>query len=156
MCGEEDVTFVDNTPSFHLKDDSINDACLEDGTHLTFKATNKLTWNLQLNMKDGINNVCETRQPKRLDTAKKTEPPHKTWNSNIEETNEDFSHPFWTCSHNKVLSSQTQKTLKKSVTSLENYHKESRDRNYRNYSNRYETRCYFCYEANQTKKTCRH
>ena len=107
-------------------------------------------------MKDGINNVCETSQPKRLDTTKKTEPPHKTWNSNIEETNEDFSHPFWTCSHNKVLSSQTQKTLKKSVTSLENYHKESRDRNYRNYSNRYETRCYFFYEANQTKKTCRH
>ncbi len=43
MCGEENVTSVDNAPSFHLKDDSINEAYyLDDGIHLTYKATDKL------------------------------------------------------------------------------------------------------------------
>ena len=43
MCEDEDVKFVDNSTSFYLKDGSINDAYyLEDGVHLTYKATNKL------------------------------------------------------------------------------------------------------------------
>ena len=152
MCGEEDISFVDNTTPFHLKDDFINDTYfLEDGTHLTFKATNKQARNLQLNMKDEINNVYETHQPKTLytpvETTKKMGPPHKTRNSNMQETNEDFCHSFGTGSHYKENTEET---------CLENYHKESRDQNYGNYSIQYETRCYFCYEAHHTKKTCSH
>ena len=43
MCAEENVSFIDNTSSFYLKDDTINDAYyVSDGVHLTFKGTNKL------------------------------------------------------------------------------------------------------------------
>ena len=58
MCGDEDVTFVDNTNSFHLGDGSINDGYYEqDGTHLITKATNKLLYNLQMKRKDGISSA---------------------------------------------------------------------------------------------------
>ena len=49
ICDDLQVEFVDNTPSFHLQDGSINDGyLLQDGVHLTRAATNKLAKNLRL------------------------------------------------------------------------------------------------------------
>ena len=63
LSGQENATFVDNTTSFHLKDNSINDAYyLVDRTHLTYKGTNKLAQNLNLNIKNGVKSVCDKRK----------------------------------------------------------------------------------------------
>jgi CRISPR/Cas system CMR subunit Cmr6 (Cas7 group RAMP superfamily) len=59
MCAEEEVIFTDNTHTFHLKDDSINDGYfLDDGVHLTYRGTDKLVQNLGLKLKEGISSVC--------------------------------------------------------------------------------------------------
>ena len=61
MCGEEDITFVDNSKFLHLADGSINDGYyLKDGVHLNSKATDKLVHNLQLKLKDNVHSACVT------------------------------------------------------------------------------------------------
>ena len=49
LCDDLNADYVDNDPTFHLQDGSINDGyLLPDGTHLTKAATNKLVANLKL------------------------------------------------------------------------------------------------------------
>ena len=95
---EQDVTFIDNSPSFHLGDGSINDAYyLDDGIHLTCKATTKLSQNLKLKFKDGLKTVCNTslRRSKQPNMNRKAE---QSLTSHIDEhpldKSQDFSHSF--------------------------------------------------------------
>ena len=57
MCGEEDITFVDNSKFLHLADGSINDGYYLK-VHLNSKATDKLVHNLQLKLKDNVHSAC--------------------------------------------------------------------------------------------------
>jgi hypothetical protein len=137
MCGEENVNFVDNTQCFYLKDNSVNDAyLLADGVHLNYKGTNKLAQNLCLKLKDGQTSVCVTRKrnlgPKR--------PFYLRSGETYENDNFEYSHQFWKRAHQKANSSEKYET----------YSRSSDDAGVRN------VRCYFCYETNHTKRTCRH
>ena len=54
LCDELGATFINNDPSFHLQDGSVNDGyLLPDGVHLTKPATNKLVTNLKLQLRHG-------------------------------------------------------------------------------------------------------
>ena len=54
LCDDLEVEFIDNDPTFHLQDGSINDRyMLPDGVHLTKAATNKLVTNLKLQLRHG-------------------------------------------------------------------------------------------------------
>ena len=49
LCSDESLTFTNNDPAFHLADGTINDGhFLQDGIHLTHKATERLPKNLNL------------------------------------------------------------------------------------------------------------
>ena len=49
LCDELGATFINNDPSFHLQDGSVNDGyLLPDGVHLTKPATNKLVTNFEI------------------------------------------------------------------------------------------------------------
>ena len=83
MCEEENVTYIDNSTFFYLKDNSVNDAyLLTDGCHLTHKAADKLALNLKLKLKDGIKSVCSKQR-------------HRTSGAPSSDTYENFSHSFW-------------------------------------------------------------
>ena len=49
LCSDESLTFINNDPAFHLADGTINGGyLLQDGIHLTHKATERLAKNLNL------------------------------------------------------------------------------------------------------------
>ena len=52
LCDDLEVEFIDNDPTFHLQDGSINDGyMLPDGVHLTKAATDKLVTNFKLQLR---------------------------------------------------------------------------------------------------------
>ena len=64
LCEDEDVSFVNNDPSFHLADGSINDGyIMKDGVHLTYNAVNKLARNLNLRPVDAEKGVLRRKTP---------------------------------------------------------------------------------------------
>ena len=149
LNGQENATFVDNTTSFHLKNNSINDAYyLVDGTHLTYKGTNKLAQNLNLNIKNGVKSVCDKR--KKHERKPYPEPPTRSdWSTTRHTANYDV--PTRTIRAPNANKGHSRQQFKNQTT--------SQDTNYREGGyNRYSTgtRCYYCYEQNHTKKACRH
>ena len=157
MCDEEqDVTFIDNSPSFHLGDGSINDAhYLDDGIHLKYKASNKLSQNLKLKLKDGLKTVCNTslRRSKQPNMNRKAE---TYLTSHTDEhpldKSQDFSHSFWSQARNK--SANNHRNSRKQV-SLRPRSKRNDAAEY-NDLHHHDIRCYNCYEKNHTVRTCRH
>jgi hypothetical protein len=155
LCGEENVSYIDNSVFFSLKDDSVNDAyLLDDGCHLTYKATDRLAQNLQLQLKDGINSVCSNDRTKKKFIARKNNKEHVSSSTDVTEDNlNGLSYPFWHKARQKVSSTRNhmsdhRPTLHTSRPSQESYQNErARTR---------ETRCYHCYETNHTKNSCRH
>lgn len=76
LSGEENVTYVDNIPTLHLADGTVNDGyLLRGGVHLTRIATNKLARNLSLKSKDCSKGVCAEYVPNR---QAKNEQHHRT------------------------------------------------------------------------------
>ncbi len=66
-CKEKNVNFIDNAPMFILGDGTINDSYLEtDGVHLTVAATNRLSKNLGLRLKDSSKR-CVLQRPTATD-----------------------------------------------------------------------------------------
>ena len=64
LCEDEDVSFVNNDPSFHLADGSINDGyIMKDGVHLTYNAVTKLARNLNLRPVDAEKGVLRRKTP---------------------------------------------------------------------------------------------
>ena len=154
MCEDEDVKFVDNSTSFYLKDGSINDAYyLEDGVHLTYKATNKLAQNLELNLKAGMKNVYAMHRQKR---SRKSAQSHSASipadNASPEDEYEAFSHPFWQHAQKKAYHKRHQERSGDQSVSL----KHTQQFKEPTYKPRNETRCYRCYEKNHTMRNCRH
>ncbi len=96
MCETEGAAYIDSTPSFHLADGTINDAYyLDDGIHLTYKATNKLAQKLQLKIRDSAKGVCDTRRNREKRTKSIPVAPQKA----DEETYPDLSYTFCTVSN---------------------------------------------------------
>ena len=61
MCAMKGIGSVDNSASFYLKDDEINDGYfVNDGINLTRRATDKLAEELSLDVKDKADGVCKT------------------------------------------------------------------------------------------------
>ena len=59
LCEEKVATFADNTPSFTLRDGSVNDGYLQpDGVHVTRTAMEKVAKNLGIQVKDTVRGVC--------------------------------------------------------------------------------------------------
>ena len=59
LCSEKAVKFADNTPSFTLRDGSVNDGYIQsDGVHVTRPAMEKIAKNLGLQVKDTARGVC--------------------------------------------------------------------------------------------------
>ena len=133
-CNDNDqVTFVDSTPSFMLSDGSVNDGyLLPDGVHLTRPAVNKLAKNLKLNIKSQTEGVYKDQPRKTVSKTKNTIPqPTK-------------QHNDWQVVSNKR--SPRQPTIQYN----------SRNESRRSTTN-YETeRCTFCYETGHNSTTCRH
>ena len=129
----EQVTFVDSTPSFMLGDGSVNDGyLLPDGVHLTRPAVNRLAKNLKLNAKSQAEGVYKD-QPRKTVTKTKNTKPQLT-----------KQHNDW-----QVVSNKRQQ---RQPTTQYNTRNESRRT-----TNNYETeRCTFCYETGHNSTTCRH
>jgi lysophospholipase L1-like esterase/uncharacterized coiled-coil protein SlyX len=159
LSAEENVNFVDNTPSFYLKDDSVNDAyLLKDGIHLTYRGTNKLAQNLRLNFKHGQKNVCDVSSHKRSQGRLQQNHPEnvdesESINGTCTNTDHlDLQDTFWAKARSKVIPNRRQIHRKYPSTQTtygygENINVQSGADN---------TRCYFCYETNHTMRTCRH
>ena len=161
MCDVEGATYVDNTPFFHLAEGSVNDAYyLDDGVHLTYKATNTLARNLKLMTKDGLNGVCETRRhhETRLKPRKPApKPSDDVHSSNLDITDDqvDTSHAFWTHATRKIPQTRPSRLSRSQPSSTTR--PRSRTEPVVNVSHNHEaTRCFNCYEANHTVGTCRH
>ena len=59
LCSEKAVKFADNTPSFTLRDGSVNDGYIQsDGVRVTRPAMEKIAKNLGLQVKDTARGVC--------------------------------------------------------------------------------------------------
>ncbi len=148
MCDTEDVTFIDSTTSFHLADGTVNDAYfLNDGVHLTYKATNKLSRNLKLKIKDEASGVCDIDRRKGKQQRNTTQSDYSQTNTDIP----DLSQGFW--SHATQRASQGRRENKSTPP------KPTTPRQYRpkqQHSTTDEVHCYNCYESNHTAQTCRH
>ena len=186
MCDVEGATYVDNTPFFHLAEGSVNDAYyLDDGVHLTYKATNTLAKNLKLMTKDGLNGVCETRRHHETRTKPRKpapKPSDDVHSSNLDITDdqvdtshafsthatrkyqntEDFTSPFWSRAHKKASGLRgrrmnDEKHRQKSARENQRHSYHNKDDSY-NYSETLnnETRCYNCYESNHVVRNCNH
>ena len=106
MCTEEDATFIDNTPSFHLADGNVNDGYyLNDRIHLTHKATDKLALNLKLNIKKGCKSVCDSQPNRRPKEAPKEQSITQV-NQTMTDNDVDLSHSFWSRAARKVTPKQ--------------------------------------------------
>ena len=113
LCAEENVTFIDNTLSFHLKDDSVNDAFfLDDGIHLTYKATNELAGTLQLKLKDGVKTVCSNRRRKHMGAMQKCDMQQSTEAVSAVKEDKGFTHSFWVLAEGTSESSKYSTSIK--------------------------------------------
>ena len=90
LCCEMEVEFLDNDPSFYLKDGSLNDGyLLPDKVHLTRAATNRLVSNMKLALRQGVDSAHldhrrrQMQQQSESDTVPASAPM------------EDYQHPFW-------------------------------------------------------------
>ena len=159
MCTEEDATFIDNTPSFHLADGNVNDGYyLNDRIHLTHKATDKLALNLKLNIKKGCKSVCDSQPNRRPKEAPKEQSITQV-NQTMTDNDVDLSHSFWSRAARKVTPKQrhTYPTNRRSRQTQVNKDRRMDEGNTSN-GNDVNTgnRCFNCYETNHTAKTCRH
>ena len=60
LCSEMEITFVDHTDSFMLRQGEVNDGYLhKDGVHLTEPGTQRLIKNLRIPLKDDKSGVCK-------------------------------------------------------------------------------------------------
>ena len=139
LCTEKEVEFVDNSPSFFLRDGSVNDGYLiQDGVHLTRRATNKLASNMKLRIKDCVSGVCRAAQDRHKKVQKPTSHGLKTDQSNGE----------------------TAKTTTNSIPRHNAYNKRPK---YTPQERRHNTetheqqavRCFNCYESNHTSTACK-
>ena len=153
MCVDEEVDFRDNSHIFYLKNDSINDGYfLDDGIHLTFKAVDKLSQNLGLTKKEGINSVCVRKQkrkhenPKRRDNFSSVSPASY---SEQEVTYDGLSHQSWATAYKKAGSQKGYGNHRRHHTLANSY-------NHNNITHEQDIRCYNCFENNHTQKACRH
>ena len=90
LCCEMGVEFLDNDPSFYLKDGSLNDGCLlPDKVHLTRAATNRLVSNMKLALRQGVDSahLDHRRRQMQLQSESDTVPASAPM--------EDYQHPFW-------------------------------------------------------------
>ena len=117
---------------------------MNDKTHLTHKATDKLSQNLKLNTKDGYKSVCNNKQHKRSKDAPQETPSTPVGN------NVDVSHSFWSHAARKVTPKQRPATNRQ-PRRPQTYTPAITETDYIN-----DNRCYNCYETNHTVNTCRH
>lgn len=75
LATEQGITFINHDPSLKLCDGSV-----DDGLHLTYKGTNQLVKNLQLEILPGA---------KDTDATKQRQYPWGTYDSNNESNNEN-------------------------------------------------------------------
>ena len=153
LCQDEGVSFVDNTPSFHLADGSINDGyLLSDGVHLTRAATDKLTRNLKLKVKDGVRTVCKDR------TSRQQKPSPRD-----EREDTDLSHTFWSNARQKAApsarrehpGSTNSRNSDRSRQGSSKYSNNDKDNYRQTKTSSQTTRCYNCYESNHVVRNCR-
>jgi len=138
VCETKGVTFADSTSSFYLQDGSINDGyLLQDGVHLTHRATNKLAQHLNVHIKDRRLGVCSQKQHKNKEqnntTRNSTPPTSAPTNVTPAPTNNNNA---WTT----VKGRQTQRTER---TTQQERHTE-------------QAYCFFCGEQGHSTDTCRH
>jgi len=180
LCIDENVSFMNNDPSFYLADGTVNDAyLLKDGVHLTYNAVNKLAKNLNLTMVNpdqGISHKKQLRKPHKVNT--------KVTQDAREQTDDDtssYSASFWEKSRNKAADStrtrrniisrpsshrtqheqksygrSTHETGRTPTTtrSQHSYDNHTHGSNGDEYSN-HQTPCYNCGEANHNTIKCR-
>ena len=90
-CDDLGAEFVDNDPSFHLQDGTINDGyLLSDGVHLSRAATNKLVSNLKLQLHHGETSAHHVNRQWRL-------APQQAKDSTVLPNGDDgdMQHAFW-------------------------------------------------------------
>ena len=90
-CDDLGAEFVDNDPSFHLQDGTINDGyLLSDGVHLSRAATNKLVSNLKLQLRHGETSAHHVNRQRRL-------APQQAKDSTVLPNGDDgdMQHAFW-------------------------------------------------------------
>lgn len=155
VCAEENVSFIDNTPSFFLGDGNVNDGYLtDDGIHLTQKATDKLARNLQLRLKDGYKSVCNNRRHNYPTTRRTQLPAQQTPNTDSDE----LSHSFWHHARAKAGPHQPARdTLRRERPESRHERSQQDERSTITLdSNRLRGSCYNCGEDNHNTRRCRY
>ena len=90
-CDDLGAEFVDNDPSFHLQDGTINSGyLLSDSVHLSRAATNKLVSNLKLQLRHGETSAHHVNRKQRL-------VPQQVKDSTVlpDGDDGDMQHAFW-------------------------------------------------------------
>ena len=163
-CLEKGAHFVDNSSAFYLKDGSINDGyLLNDGVHITRRATNKLATNLKLNIKNQHQGVCKSGKSgyeknyaqnsiKSLKTSsQKRVHIHKDRTYDyIQDDNVPVYTDRGTEYHDDHLN-QAKYTYDSTHVSPDLYRKKTR-----NDDHSQDVRCHNCYESNHTLARCRY
>lgn len=134
-CAEKEVAFADSASSFYLRDGDVNDGyMLQDGVHLTHRATNKLVQHLGLPVKDAKLGVCKQRhqRPKAQIQSTKIDQQRQTRHDN--QADNDWT----TVSHQRRQQAS------------------SKSHNQNEHTNTRRHRCHFCGEIGHNRDTCRH
>ena len=103
LCQEEDVRFVDHSPSFMLGDGSVNDGYIwKNGPHLTRPGVNCLVQNLKINVRQGVTDVTrQTREYRHFPSSAKTNNIHVN-HDGCRHCNER-GHNMDTCRHSRPV-----------------------------------------------------
>ena len=175
LCEDEDVSFVNNDPSFHLADGSINDGyIMKDGVHLTYNAVNKLTRNLHLRPVDVEKGGLRRKTPVE---QKRFNKDRLTPVTNEEDGDEvDTGATFWKHAHTKARNEQARAPQRRQDTNRQRYQRtgatdnQTSDdghcvtqqrttrhprRDHREYDNQ-GARCDYCAEEGHSRSRCNH
>ena len=104
LCDDLKVEFIDNGPTFHLQDGSVNDGyMLPDGVHLTKAATNKLVLNLKLQLRHGKTSAHADHR-RRQSTPNEQNAVSEPQEPPNHDTQPSPEHPFWKTAFSKATS----------------------------------------------------
>ena len=155
MCTDKtNVSFVDNNPSFKLGDGSINDGYyLADGEHITRAATNKLSKNLNLNVRDQAEGVCKDN---RQNTVRHGVMSRSGVAAPTQHTSTTDENGWQSQRHKGNARQRHDNKHQRHDNNHQQRHSAHTDDHDEEHHGQQTQRCLYCAESGHMKKNCRH